>query len=106
MFRRDFLSKIGQLISIPFLCSFFTEKQNDDVTSNDVTSIESIREHKLVSLKSRYNYYKQIKTTQYHQLLLQLHDKQCISTKTLLEEIGLDYNEEVKRLLVARQAIA
>jgi very-short-patch-repair endonuclease len=35
--------------------------------------------------------------TQYHQMLMQLHDKQVISTQTLLEEIGLDYDQEVKR---------
>jgi len=36
--------------------------------------------------------------TQYHQMLMQLHDKQVISTQTLLEEIGLNYDQEVKRM--------
>jgi very-short-patch-repair endonuclease len=36
--------------------------------------------------------------TQYHQMLMQLHDKQVISTQTLLDEIGLNYDQEVKRM--------
>jgi len=36
--------------------------------------------------------------TQYHQMLMQLHDKQAISTQTLLDEIGLNYDQEVKRM--------
>lgn len=36
--------------------------------------------------------------TQYHQMLMQLHDKQVISTQTLLEEIDLNYDQEVKRM--------
>lgn len=86
MFRRDFLSKIGQLISIPFLCSFFTEKQDD--VKKIITEMEKsgIVEHNDNGKYSRK--YSIEEKTQYHQILLQLHDKQCISTKTLLEEIG------------------
>lgn len=36
--------------------------------------------------------------TQYHQMLMQLHDKQVISSQTLLEEMGLNYDQEVKRM--------
>jgi len=36
--------------------------------------------------------------TQYHQILLQLHDKQIISTQTLCEELDIDYDQEVARL--------
>lgn len=36
--------------------------------------------------------------TQFFQLLMQLHDKQVISTQTLLEEMDLDYDQEVKRM--------
>jgi len=36
--------------------------------------------------------------TQFHQLLNQLHDKQVISTQTLLEEFGFDYDQEVMRM--------
>jgi len=35
--------------------------------------------------------------TQYWQILNQLHDKQLISGQTLLEEMDLDYDQEVKR---------
>ncbi len=35
---------------------------------------------------------------QWSQLLMCLHDKQVISTKTLITEMGLDYDEEKKRL--------
>lgn len=31
-------------------------------------------------------------------LLLQLHNKGCITTDTLLKEMGLDYDQEVKRI--------
>ncbi len=36
--------------------------------------------------------------TQWHQMLNQLHDKQLISAQTLLEELNLDYDQEVKRM--------
>jgi len=36
--------------------------------------------------------------TDYHQKLMQLHDKEVISTRTLLEEMGLNYDQEVKRM--------
>lgn len=36
--------------------------------------------------------------TQWHQLLMQLHDKQVISTQTLCEELDLDYDQEVQRM--------
>lgn len=36
--------------------------------------------------------------SQFHQLLTQLHDKQVISTQTLLEELDLDYDQEVMRM--------
>ncbi|KKN50662.1 hypothetical protein LCGC14_0630460 [marine sediment metagenome] len=36
--------------------------------------------------------------TQFHQLLNQLHDKQLISSQTLLEEMDLNYDQEVKRM--------
>ncbi len=36
--------------------------------------------------------------TGYHQLCMQLHDKDLISTKTLLREMGLDYDKEVEFL--------
>ena len=36
--------------------------------------------------------------TQYHQMLMQLHDKQVISTQTLLDEMDLNYDQEVKRM--------
>lgn len=36
--------------------------------------------------------------TQYLQMLMQLHDKQVISSQTLLEEMGLNYDQEVKRM--------
>jgi len=36
--------------------------------------------------------------TQWYQLLNQLHDKQLISAQTFLEELDLDYNQEVKRM--------
>ncbi len=36
--------------------------------------------------------------TQWYQLLSQLHDKGVISTQTLLEELDMDYDQEVKRL--------
>jgi hypothetical protein len=44
--------------------------------------------------------------TLYHQLVMQLHDKEVISTKTLLTEMGLDYDQEVARMAqeVARMA--
>ena len=32
-------------------------------------------------------------TTQYHQMLMQLHDKEVISTRTLLKEMGWNYDE-------------
>ncbi len=35
--------------------------------------------------------------TQWYQLIMQLHDKGTISTQTLLEELDLDYDQEVKR---------
>lgn len=35
--------------------------------------------------------------TQWYQLLIQLHDKQVISTQTLMEEMDLNYDQEVKR---------
>lgn len=34
----------------------------------------------------------------YRQLIMELHDQGKISTRKLLEEIGMDYNEEVKRM--------
>lgn len=36
--------------------------------------------------------------SQYHQILLQLHDKQVISTQTLMEEFDLNYDQEIKRM--------
>lgn len=36
--------------------------------------------------------------TQWHQILMQLHDKQVISTQTLMEELDLNYDQEVKRM--------
>ena len=36
--------------------------------------------------------------TQWYQLLNQLHDKQLISAQTFLEELDLDYDQEVKRM--------
>ncbi len=36
--------------------------------------------------------------TQYHQMLMQLHDKQVISSQTLLDEMDLNYDQEVKRM--------
>lgn len=33
-----------------------------------------------------------------HQILMQLHDKQVISTQTMLEELDFDYDQEVERL--------
>ncbi len=36
--------------------------------------------------------------TQHYQFLNQLHDKQAISTQTLLEEAGFNYDQEVKRM--------
>jgi len=36
--------------------------------------------------------------TQWHQILMQLHDKQVISTQTLMEEMDLNYDQEVKRM--------
>lgn len=35
--------------------------------------------------------------TQWYQVLMQLHDKQVISTQTLMEEMDLNYDQEVKR---------
>ena len=34
----------------------------------------------------------------YQQLIMELHDKGEIPTRSLLEEFGMDYDEEVKRL--------
>lgn len=34
----------------------------------------------------------------WYQILMQLHDKQVISTQTLMEEMDLDYDQEVKRM--------
>jgi len=36
--------------------------------------------------------------TQWYQLLMQLHDKQVISTQTLCDELDLNYDQEVERL--------
>jgi len=36
--------------------------------------------------------------TQWYQLLMQLHDKQVISTQTLCEELDLQYDQEIERL--------
>jgi very-short-patch-repair endonuclease len=36
--------------------------------------------------------------TQYYQLLMQLHDKQVVSTQTLCEELDLNYDQEIERL--------
>lgn len=36
--------------------------------------------------------------TQFHQILLQLHDKGVVSTQTLCEKLDLDYDQEVHRL--------
>jgi len=36
--------------------------------------------------------------TQWHNILMQLHDKQVISTQTLCEEMDLDYDQEIERL--------
>ncbi len=36
--------------------------------------------------------------TQLFQLFMQLHDKQLISTKTLLTELGLSYEEELTQI--------
>ncbi len=36
--------------------------------------------------------------SQWHEVLMKLHDKQVISTQTLCEELDLDYDQEVERL--------
>jgi len=36
--------------------------------------------------------------TQWHQTLMQLHDKAVISTQTLMEELDLNYDQEIKRM--------
>lgn len=36
--------------------------------------------------------------TQWHQILMQLHDKGVLSTQTLCEELDLDYDQEIERL--------
>ena len=38
-----------------------------------------------------------------HQILMQLHDKQVISTQTLCEELELNYDQEVKRMRYEQQ---
>ncbi len=43
--------------------------------------------------------------TQWHQILMQLHDKQIISTQTLMEELHLNYDQEVKRLRYEQMSI-
>lgn len=43
-----------------------------------------------------------IDKTQRQQALMQLHDKQLISTRTLMEEMGLDYEQELKNLREAQ----
>lgn len=36
--------------------------------------------------------------TQWHQILLQLHDKQMLSSRTLMEELDLNYDQEIMRM--------
>lgn len=43
--------------------------------------------------------------TPWHQILLSLHDKQVLSTQTLMEELGLNYDQEVKRMRFEQTAM-
>ena len=65
---------------------FFDTKKSEEV-GEDVFLYPTIKWNDL-ELKDK---------TQFYQLLMQLHDKQVISTQTLLEEIGMNYDQEVKR---------
>ena len=40
----------------------------------------------------------EVHKTRYQQGIMQLHDKGFISTRKLLEELGMDYDEEVRRM--------
>lgn len=43
--------------------------------------------------------------SQWHQILMQLHDKQVISTQTLCEELELNYDQEVRRMRYEQIAV-
>ncbi len=44
-------------------------------------------------------------TVYWHQKLIQLYDDGKISTETLLEEMGIDYEKEVQRMKVAQKQL-
>lgn len=67
--RRSFLGKLTGLVIAPLMISLCAEATTDESHSD-----------------------------RDYQLLLEYHDKQYISTQTLMKELGLDYDKEVKAL--------
>lgn len=64
----------------------------------DETKSEEVGETVFLYPTIKWNELELKDKTQFYQLLNQLHDKQVISTQTLLEEIGFDYDQEVMRM--------
>ncbi len=84
MQRRDFLKNIGKIAIVPAILALLPTQTQAEPISNHILN------------------YKDIDKTQYFQLLMQLHDKQVISTQTLCEQFGLDYDTEAHRARLDR----